>query len=131
MNNPCLALFILLLATASSLTSSSMLKACRATIAPNVYLLTRMVSGNAANGDILLVATSTQSAWPQSPSQSQTASVVKPSQPSPFVVAAFIVGLVAVFGALFSLYGGRRRGKQVRRGAVVERFWVIDSSDLG
>lgn len=48
------------------------------------------------------------------------------SLPSPLIVAAWIVGLVAVFGALlsFALRGGHTRQADAKR--VGERFWAID-----
>jgi hypothetical protein len=59
--------------------------------------------------------------------KSQLSLAAKTSLPSPFLVAACIVGLVALFGGLLSLFWGRHRGKQVSGGSVViERFWAID-----
>ena len=127
MNKPCVVLFILLLTVASLPPFSSTIKVCGATVPPSVYPSTRAISDNAKNGDVApVVAASTASAQHQSPSQSQPALVANSSQPSPLLVAAFIVGLVAVFGALLSFYWGRRRGRQDHRGRVVERFWAID-----
>jgi hypothetical protein len=49
------------------------------------------------------------------------------SLPSPLTVAAWIVGLVAVFGALLSLALRRRQTSQADAKRVGERFWAIDS----
>ena len=126
MNKPCVILFILLLVTASLLALSLAVKSCKATVVASVYHSRWAMVGNWDHGDLALVETLTPSAQNQSPSQLQATSAATTSQPSPFVVAAFIVGLVAVFGALFSLYSERRRGKHASRGRVVERFWAID-----
>ena len=127
MNKPGAVLFILLLAVASSLALSSTPKTCRAPVVPCAYQSAKAASGNLAQGDVAFFsATSTPNAQTQSPSQSQPTVAADASLPSPFVVAAFIVGLVAVFGALLSFYWGRHRGKQVSRGRVGERFWAID-----
>ena len=56
----------------------------------------------------------------------QTQFAKSSSLPSPFVVAAWIVGLVAFFGALLSIYLHGRRGNKSVGSSVVERFWVID-----
>lgn len=49
------------------------------------------------------------------------------SLPSPFAVAAYIVGFVAVLGALLSLYlYNRSRKSRTVRLPSGERFWAID-----
>jgi hypothetical protein len=49
------------------------------------------------------------------------------SLPSPLSVAAWIVGLVAVFGALLSLALHGRHTSQADAKSIRERFWAIDS----
>ena len=57
----------------------------------------------------------------------QSALTVKSaSLPSPLTVAAWIVGLVAVFGALLSLGLRGRHTRQADTKRVGERFWAID-----
>jgi len=83
--------------------------------------------GNVLSGDVASARETFTPLTQQSISHSEAASAVKPSLPSPFLVAAAIVGLVALFGGLLSLYFGRHRGgKPARTGVVVERFWAID-----
>ena len=118
-------MFILLLVATSLSAASTTVKTYGATVVSNVYPRMRAIEGNAAHGDVAFVAASTPLTQHQSPSQPQAISAATTPQPSPFVIAAFIVGLVAVFGALFSLHTGRR-GKHASRGRVVERFWAID-----
>ena len=48
--------------------------------------------------------------------------------PSPLTIAAWIVGLVAVFGALLSLALRGRHTSQTNANRVGERFWAIDFS---
>ncbi|MGO8805968.1 MAG: hypothetical protein ACLQO7_05115 [Candidatus Bathyarchaeia archaeon] len=55
-----------------------------------------------------------------------TLTVRSPSLPSPLTVAAWIVGLVAVFGALLSLALRGRHTNQANPKRVGERFWAID-----
>ena len=60
--------------------------------------------------------------------RAQVAVAADAALPSPFLVAVSIIGLVALGGALLSLYFGRRhRSKQPKRSRpVAERFWAID-----
>ena len=63
----------------------------------------------------------------QGTQQSQPTPTVKPSPfPSPFIIAASIVALVAVFGAVLSLYLRKRGKTKTVRNTTGERFWVID-----
>ena len=55
----------------------------------------------------------------------------KPSLPSPFIIAGIIIGLVALFGGLLSLYFARHHLKQSMNAGITERFWAIDSADFG
>jgi hypothetical protein len=65
----------------------------------------------------------------QETSQLPAAQAVKsPSLPSPFLVVAWILGLVAFFGALLSFFLRRHRGSRGSDNKVVERFWAIDLS---
>lgn len=79
----------------------------------------------AASANTLIV----QSTWHQSTIQLglQYLSVESPSLPSPFVVAAVIVALVAVFGAVLSLLLRRREKNRGIKKWSGERFWAIDS----
>jgi len=64
---------------------------------------------------------------PDSAFQLRPSFAAKAALPSSFLVAACIVGLVALLGALLSIFWGRRREKLASKGRfVVERFWVID-----
>ena len=54
----------------------------------------------------------------------------KPSLPSPFIVAGIIIGLVALFGGLLSLYFAKHHVKQSMNPGTTERFWAIDSLSL-
>ena len=128
MSKPAAVLFILFLAAASLLASSSTSKTCTASFAFSASPPSNSALGNVpTDGAAFFSATFTPKAQPQSPSQSQPTSAVDASLPSPLVVAALIVGLVAVFGALLSFYWGRHHGKSASRATGVgERFWAID-----
>ncbi|MGA2385049.1 MAG: hypothetical protein ABSG33_00780 [Candidatus Bathyarchaeia archaeon] len=120
MNKTRAVLFVFLLAAASCIASSSAVKAY-----PN----------QTANfGAVNCMANSSP---PQLPTKQETVAlqqtqVAKSSPlPSPFVVAAWIVGLVAFFGALISIYLHGRRGNKSVGSRVVERFWAIDFYGAG
>jgi len=89
-----------------------------------ILLLAETISG------LVLVYASSQfndSVLPQAASPTQPVISVKSSMPSPFTVAAWIVGLVAVFGALLSLFLRGRHSSQPEKKRAGERFWAIDS----
>ena len=89
-----------------------------------ILLLAETISG------LVLVYASSQfnvSVVPQAASPTLSVISVKSSMPSPFTVAAWIVGLVAVFGALLSLFLRGRHSGQPEEKRVGERFWAIDS----
>ncbi len=90
---------------------------------PFVALLA-FLSVAAISGTVLVCACST----PEPAGLVQPALSAKSSSlPSPLIVAAWIVGLVAVFGALLSLILRRRRTSHAEPKRVGERFWAIDS----
>ncbi|MGA2683024.1 MAG: hypothetical protein ABSF44_14635 [Candidatus Bathyarchaeia archaeon] len=83
-----------------------------------------------ALSDIVLVRANSPSnpsvlSQPTSPSQAAP-SVKSSSLPSPLTVAAWIIVLVAVFGALLSFCLRGRRTSQTENKRVGERFWAID-----
>lgn len=89
-----------------------------------VLLLAETISG------VVLVYASSDSnvsVLPQAASSVESVAVAKSSLPSPFTVAAWIVGLVAVFGAILSLLLRGRHSSQAQEKRVGERFWAIDS----
>ena len=89
----------------------------------------------AALSNIVLIHANSPSSLPvqsKPVSQPQDAPSVKSSSlPSPLTVAAWIIGLVAVFGALFSFCLRGRRTSQTGNKRVGERFWAIDLCGRG
>jgi hypothetical protein len=89
-----------------------------------VLLLAETISGM-----VLVYASSASNLFvpPQAASSAQSVVIAKSSLPSPFTVAGWIVGLVAVFGALLSLLLRGRHSSQAEEKRMGERFWAIDS----
>jgi hypothetical protein len=95
---------------------------------PVIVLLVMLMV--ATLSDIVLVRASSPSnlsvlSQPTSPSQAAP-SIKSSSLPSPLTVAAWIIGLVAVFGALLSFCLRGRHTSQTENKRVAERFWAID-----
>lgn len=73
----------------------------------------------------ILNISSTTSAASHQKSQFPNINEKASSLSSSFTIAAYIVGLVALFGTLLSLYFHFRSGSRVKK-KVEERFWAID-----
>jgi multisubunit Na+/H+ antiporter MnhC subunit len=132
MNQSTTLLLVLLLVTASCLTLSSSVKAISRTI--TVPEETRTTSSPAKQTpNTTPTPNSSQPLQPtsqQGTQQPQPTPTVKPSPfPSAFVIAASIVALVAVFGAILSLCLRKRNRRetptQFSNSSYGDRFWSI------
>lgn len=122
MNQSTTLMLVLVLVMASCLTLLSLIKAASGTdTLSEKMLITSLPANSTSNPTHSPASNATQSQQPQSTPTG------KPSPlPSPFIIAVFIVALVAVFGMILSLCLRKRGKTKTVRNTTGERFWVID-----
>jgi multisubunit Na+/H+ antiporter MnhC subunit len=127
MNENTAIMLVLVLVIASCLSLLSLIKAASGTdTLSEKMLITSLPANSTSNPTNSPASNATQSQQPTS-QQPQSTPTGRPSPlPSPFIIAVFIVALVAVFGMILSLCLRKRGKTKTVRNTTGERFWVID-----